>query len=189
MKTGEQIWGPTEPEYYLQTFGLQSVMAYGNLYSTGYGGHLWAYDLKTGNRIWDLPVYEGYGGTEVLWSAYWPMSIQFITDGKLYISNEEHSANQPLPRDGPFMAVNATDGSVVFRIDGAFRGPRWAGHAGIADGVIVVFNTYDNQVYGIGKGPTKATVSASPKVMTVGNTVLVKVQSWTFQVEQQIQTV
>jgi hypothetical protein len=72
------------------------------------------------------------------------------------------------------MAVNATDGSVVFRIDGAFRGPRWAGHAGIADGVIVVFNTYDNQVYGIGKGPTKATVSASPKVMTVGNSVLVE---------------
>lgn len=174
LHTGEQIWGPTEPEHYLQTFGLQSTIAYGNIYSTGYGGHLCAYNVKTGDKLWDLPIVEPYGGSEVLWSNNWPMSIQFITDGKIYISNEEHSANQPLPRDGPFIAVNATDGSIVFEIDGAFRGPRWAGHAGIADGKIVLFNTYDNQIYSIGKGPSKISIQASPKVEKFGGSILIE---------------
>ena len=174
LHTGEQIWGPTEPEYYLQTFGLQSGFAYGNLYSSGYGGHLYAYDAKTGTRLWDLPIMEPYGGSEVLWSNNWPMAIMFIADGKLYMSNSEHSANQPLPRDGPFMAVNATDGSIVFQINGAFRQPRWAGQAGIADGIITLFNTYDNQVYSIGKGPTKTSIETAPKTSTFGNSVLIE---------------
>jgi hypothetical protein len=174
LHTGDPMWGPTEPEYYLQTFGLQSGFAYGNLYSSGYGGHLYAYDAKTGNRLWDLPIKEPYGGTEVLWSNNWPMAIMFIADGKIYMANSEHSANQPLPRDGPFMAVNATDGSIVFEIDGAFRQPRWAGQAGIADGIITLFNTYDNQIYSIGKGPTKTTVTADPKVSAFGDSVLIE---------------
>ncbi|MDR0372224.1 MAG: PQQ-binding-like beta-propeller repeat protein [Nitrososphaerota archaeon] len=174
MKTGEQIWGPTEPEYYMQTFGLQSNMAYGKLYSTGYGGHLYAYDLKTGNRLWDIKIDEGYGGTEVLWSSNWPMALMFIADGKIYMAHSEHSAIQPLPRDAPFMAVNATDGNVIFRINGAFKQPRWAGQAGIADGIITLFNPYDNQIYSIGKGPSKTAVTASPKVMSLGNAILIE---------------
>ena len=173
LNTGAQIWGPTEPEHYLQTFGLQSNIAYGTLYSTGYGGHLCAYDLKTGNRLWDLTVDEPFGGSEVLWSNNWPMALMFITDGKVYMAQAEHSANQPLPRDGPFMAVNATDGSVVFRIDGAFRQPRWAGQAGIADGIITLFNTYDNQVYSIGKGPTAITVNAPNVGLTTAASVTI----------------
>jgi hypothetical protein len=173
LQTGTPIWGPTEPEYYLQTFGLQSNIAYGKLYSTGYGGHLYAYDLKTGNRLWDLKVNEPYGGSEVLWSNDWPMALMFITDGKVYMAQAEHSANQPLPRDGPFMAVNATDGSVVFRIDGAFRQPRWAGQAGIADGIITLFNTYDNQIYSVGKGPTQTTVTAPNVGITTATTITI----------------
>lgn len=174
LHTGDQMWGPTEPEHYLQTFGLQSGFAYGKLYSSGYGGYLYAYDAKTGNRLWDLPIKEPYGGSEVLWSNNWPMSIMFFADGKIYMANSEHSANQPLPRDGPFMAVNATDGSIVFQIDGAFRQPRWAGQAGIADGIITLFNTYDNRVYSIGKGPSQTTVVASPKITSFGNGVLIE---------------
>lgn len=174
LHTGAQIWGPSEPEYYLQTFGLQSNIAYGKLYSTGYGGHLYAYDITNGQRLWDLKVDEPFGGSEVLWSNDWPMALMFITDGKIYMAQAEHSANQPLPRDGPFMAVNATDGSIVFRIDGAFRQPRWAGQAGIADGIITLFNTYDNQIYSIGKGPSQTTVTASPKVSQFGDSILIE---------------
>jgi hypothetical protein len=72
------------------------------------------------------------------------------------------------------MAVNATDGSIVFKIDGAFRQPRWAGQAGIADGIITLFNTYDNQIYSIGKGPSKTTVTADPKVSAFGDSILIE---------------
>jgi hypothetical protein len=174
LNTGTQMWGPTEPEHYLQTFGLQSSIAYGKLFSTGYGGTLYAYDITDGKRLWELPIVEPYGGSEVLWSNNWPMALMFIADDKVYMAQSEHSANQPLPRDGPFMAVNATDGSVVFRIDGAFRQPRWAGQAGIADGIITLFNTYDNQVYSIGKGPSKTTLTASPKVTTFSQSILLE---------------
>jgi hypothetical protein len=174
MDTGEQIWGPTEPEYYLQTFGLQSNIAYGKLYSTGYGGEVHAYDLKTGNVVWNYTVTEPYGGSEVLWSNNWPMALMFITDGKVYLAQAEHSANQPLPRDGPFMALDAENGTVVFRIDGAFRQPRWAGQAAIADGIITLFNTYDNQIYSIGKGPSQTTISASPKTTVFGDSILIE---------------
>lgn len=174
LHTGQQMWGPTEAEHYLQTFGLQSGFAYGKLFSSGYGGTLYAYDAKTGNRLWDLPINEPYGGSEVLWSNNWPMAIMFIADGKIYMANSEHSANQPLPRDGPFMAVNATDGTVIFRIDGAFRQPRWAGQAGIADGIITLFNTYDNRIYSIGKGPTQTTVTVSPKISALTDGILIE---------------
>jgi hypothetical protein len=174
MHTGEQMWGPTTPEYYLQTFGLQSNFAYGKLYVTGYGGIVYCYDAKSGNLVWNTTVVEPFGGSEVLWSNNWPTSIMFITDGKVYLANSEHSANQPLPRGGPFLALDAENGSVVFRIDGAFRQPRWAGQAGIADGIIALFNTYDNQIYGIGKGPSQTTVTASPKVSEFGDSILIE---------------
>jgi hypothetical protein len=174
LQTGEKIYGPTEAEHYLQTFGLQSNIVNGKLYSTGYGGYLYAYDAKTGTKLWDIPITEPYGGTEVLWSNNWPMTIMFFADGKVYMANSEHSANQPLPRGGPFMAVNATDGSVVFRIDGAFRQPRWAGQAGIADGIITLFNTYDNQIYSIGKGPSQTTIAESPKISTFGSSIIIE---------------
>jgi len=174
IHTGEQMWGPTTPEHYLQTFGLQSNFAYGKLYVTGYGGIVYCYDAKSGNLVWNSTVVEPFGGSEVLWSNNWPTSIMFITDGKVYLANSEHSANQPLPRGGPFLALDAENGSVVFRIDGAFRQPRWAGQAGIADDIIALFNTYDNQIYGIGKGPSQTTVTASPKVSEFGDSILIE---------------
>jgi len=174
LETGSQIWGPTEPEHYLQVFGLQSNIAYGKLFSTGYGGTVYAYDVKTGDRLWNYTVNEPYGGSEVLWSSNWPMALMFITDNKVYVAQAEHSANQPLPRGGPFMALDQETGNVVFRIDGAFRQPRWAGQAGIADGIISFYNTYDNQVYSIGKGPSQTTVAASPKTSTFGDSILIE---------------
>ena len=174
MHTGEQMWGPTTPEFYLQTFGLQSNFAYGKLYVTGYGGIVYCYDAKSGNLVWNYTVVEPFGGSEVLWSNNWPTSIMFIADGKVYLANSEHSANQPLPRGGPFLALDAENGTVVFRIDGAFRQPRWAGQAGMADGIIALFNTYDNQIYGIGKGPSQTTVTASPKVSEFGDNILIE---------------
>ncbi len=174
MQTGDKIWGPTEAEQYLQVFGLQSNIAYGKLYSTGYGGIVYAYDIKNGQLLWNYTVNEQYGGSEVLWSSTWPMALLFITDGKVYLANAEHSANQPLPRGGPFLVLDANNGSVVFRIDGAFRQPRWAGQAGIADGIIGLFNTYDNQIYSVGKGPTQTTINVNSKASDFGDSVLIE---------------
>ncbi len=66
----------------------------------------------------------------------------------------------PLPRGGPYICLNATNGKVIFRIDGAFRETRWGGNGVIGDSIIATMDTYDQRVYAIGKGPSEVTVSA-----------------------------
>ena len=44
----------------------------------------------------------------------------------------------------------------------------------IADSTIVMFNTYDNRIYAVGRGPSATSVAASPKVSVYGSSVLVE---------------
>ena len=44
----------------------------------------------------------------------------------------------------------------------------------MADGTLCYYNYYDNQLYAIAKGPSKTTVTASPKVSVLGDKVLVE---------------
>lgn len=44
----------------------------------------------------------------------------------------------------------------------------------VASGYLTVFNPYDSQVYCYGQGPSAMTVTASPKVTTYGNNVLIE---------------
>ena len=46
MQNGEQVWGPTAPQPDYDYFNLQSFSAYGNLYSSGYGGYIFAYSCE-----------------------------------------------------------------------------------------------------------------------------------------------
>jgi hypothetical protein len=86
----------------------------------------------------------------------------------------EHSPVDPLTRAGPFCAIDIETGEEVFRADGLFRQTDWGGRAIMGDSIITTMDTYDLQVYGIGKGPSATTVSASPKNSVEGTTVLVE---------------
>jgi hypothetical protein len=90
----------------------------------------------------------------------WPIEFGFISDGKVYLGHTEHSGNSPLPRGAPFVCLNATTGEVIFRVDGLMRFTIWGGDPMIADSTIVAFDTYDNRIYAIGKGPSQITLNA-----------------------------
>jgi hypothetical protein len=105
---------------------------------------------------------------------YWWAWISVIADGKVYVGHTEHSAENPMPRGAPFVCLNATDGSVIWRVNGMFRQTRWGGAGIIGDSIIATMDTYDQRVYAIGKGPSATTVAASPKVSVHGNSVLVE---------------
>jgi hypothetical protein len=62
----------------------------------------------------------------------------------------------PLFRGAKELAINGTDGSLVWSILGfdVTSGPA------IADGIMTTLNAYDNQIYAFGKGATKITVNA-----------------------------
>ena len=175
IDTGELLWGPTPAQYYMDTFGIPMIagkIAYGKLYSAGYAGIVYCYDVKTGDLLWTYEAKDPYN--EILWSNNWPLKLCFITDGKLYFTHGEHSPNSPLPRGAPFFCLNATTGEEIFRIDGAFRGAEWGGNPIIGDSIIAGWNSYDNQIYGIGKGPSSVTVEASPGVVTEGTSVVIQ---------------
>ncbi|MEM4144036.1 MAG: hypothetical protein QW445_07880, partial [Candidatus Bathyarchaeia archaeon] len=70
--------------------------------------------------------------------------------------------------------MNATTGEVIWSIYGMFRQTDWGGPAVMGDSIIATMDTYNQMIYAIGKGPSKTTVTASPKVSVHGNKVLVE---------------
>ncbi|WNZ29296.1 MAG: PQQ-like beta-propeller repeat protein [Candidatus Bathyarchaeota archaeon] len=171
INTGNYLW-VTEPEHYMDSYaGTSYVIAYGNLYSVGYAGIVYCYDITTGNTEWTYLIDDKYN--EILWSNGWPARIQFVTDGKLYIGMEEHSTVDPKPRGAPYVCLSA-DGEEVWRIDGGFRQTHWGGNSIIGDSIIAAMNTYDQQIYAIGKGATSITVSAPDSGVSVGSSATLK---------------
>jgi outer membrane protein assembly factor BamB len=174
IDTGNQIWGPTEklPDIasttnlyfprWGQAVGADGVVVLGG----GMGGSLRGHDVQTGQELWRYDFNDQY--SEILWSQNWPMTPQFVTDGKVYIAHQEHSPLDPKPRHAPFVVVDLQTGEEVFTADGMFRSTRWGGQHIIADSIMVAMDSYDQTIYAVGKGPTEITVD-SAESMTLGS--------------------
>jgi len=173
IDTGKQIWGPTESLPYMAQYNIQTHIAEGTLIVNGlYAGVVRAHDIQTGNVLWTYEVEDTQ--SEILWSKNWPMQTLFITDGKIYIGQTEHSPIDPKPRGAPFIALDMENGEEVFRADGLFRQTDWGGLAIIGDGIIATMDSYDQRIYAIGKGPSEITVSIQDDVIALGSNVLLK---------------
>jgi hypothetical protein len=176
LKTGDYLWA-TEPENYLDMYGWGNAehtwyFAYGKLYSVGLAGILYAYDLQTGTTDWTYTLSDSFG--EPVTGENWWGWIDLIAAGKIYIGTLEHSANNPIPRGGPYACVNATDGSEIFRINGLMRETRWGGNPVMGDSIIAGFDTYDLQIYAMGKGPTQTTVTSPTSSIDNGKQFIIQ---------------
>jgi hypothetical protein len=173
LETGDKLWGPTEPQHYLdQFFGDGRLIAYGRYISVGIGGIAYCYNITTGERLWTYEASDPYN--EFLFGNNWWLEPMFVTDGKIYLGHAEHSPVDPKPRGAPFICLNVTTGEEIWRIDGAFRQTHWGGLAIIGDSIIALQNTYDQRIYAIGKGPTATTVTAPDIGVSLGKHVLVR---------------
>ena len=179
LTTGNFKWS-TEPQNYLDawddaltvSFGPNTVIAYDKLYTASISGIAHAYDLETGELVWNYSVVDNY--SEFQFTNNWWMRIMFVSDGKIYYGHLEHSPVNPRPRGGPFLCLNATSGEEIFRADGLFRQSRWGGRAIMGDSIIATQDTYNQQVYAIGKGPSKTTVTAPDMGVPLGTSVIVR---------------
>jgi hypothetical protein len=145
----------------------------GKLISASCGGTVYAYDLDgDGTPAWTYDATDPYGESYI--SANWWLMSCFFTDGKAYIGSMEHSALNPKPRGAPFICLNVTDGSVIWRADGLFRQTRWGGRAIIGDSVIATMDTFDQRVYAIGKGPSTMTVTAPDTAVAFDTPLIVR---------------
>ncbi len=178
LDTGEKLWGPVGTPYSqdsaFQYFSSRAgQVAYGNLYVAGYGGEILAYSMKNGSLLWKFK--DTNSGLETPWGRY-PTHLSMIADGKIYTFTGEHSPNSPLYKDGRAWVVDAFTGKEVWNLTA------WAGsglgegmaNAYIADGYLTYINSYDNQLYCIGKGPSLLTVDAPSTAITQGQSVIIR---------------
>lgn len=180
LDTGQLLWGPVGEnlpalQYYGSGLGGGQIhfLAYGNLYVQGFGGEIQCYSTKDGTLLWEFT--DTNSGLETVWGKY-PIFIGAIADGKVYAFSNEHSPNYPLYKGERVRCINATTGEEIWNLLG------WAGQSGgpgtstmlEADGYLVYYNYYDNQIYCVGKGPSATTVAAPDVAVTLGDSLMIK---------------
>jgi outer membrane protein assembly factor BamB len=142
------------------------------LLTTGYGGVLIAYNMSTGQQLWNFT--ESTIGFESPYGNY-PNNIFGIADGKIYLLSGEHSITQPMWRGPNWRCINATNGKEIWNLLGmsADNGAHLTGqYTQLGEGKVIGLNYYDGEIYCIGPGPSGTTVSAPQIVPTVGSSVM-----------------
>ncbi|MCS7096858.1 MAG: hypothetical protein RMK50_07380, partial [Nitrososphaerota archaeon] len=72
----------------------------------------------------------------------------------------------------PLICVDVDTGREVWKI--SFRETYWGCDPAIADGILVILNTYDNCIYAFAKGPTATTVAVDDDSVKLGEAVVIK---------------
>jgi outer membrane protein assembly factor BamB len=168
IKTGNKLWGPTEP--YANGWGMygwQARLAYGMLLANDFSGQMHAFDLQTGENVWNYDT--GAAGYDTPYGIYPSETPVFMADGKIYISHG-HGYSPPIFKGATLDCINATDGTLIWDV---LSFNNRAGFA-IADGYLACYNIYDGQVYSFGKGPSVTTVEAPKTAVTVGSSMIIE---------------
>ncbi|MCW4030056.1 MAG: PQQ-binding-like beta-propeller repeat protein [Candidatus Bathyarchaeota archaeon] len=165
LATGEQVWGPSASQDQYDMYGLNGQTAYGKLYSAGYAGILYCYEMATGNLLWNSSLNPGE-----LEGPYpnWPAAQTYIADHKVYVTTGEHSHTQPLLRGWTIYCYDADNGKGLWNITSLSNG------MAISDGYLINYDNMDNSIYCFGKGQTATTVTAPDTVISLGGSVVIQ---------------
>jgi hypothetical protein len=173
----EPIWGPVYDDDFLSDYqyygavggaGQTGYVAYGRLYVDGYGGEIHCFDLEDGSLLWEHSATEKKAleeqvllcETNTVWGNF-PIFVAGIADEKIFVFNNEHSPNNPYYKGEKVRCLDAFTGDEIWTLMGMAGYSVGGGSTSIiADGFLVYYNFYDNQIYCIGKGATKTTVTA-----------------------------
>jgi len=176
-RTGAKVWTNTftgdhgaDPNPY-DLFSLKPYVVNGRLVTLGLGGDVWAHDTSTGKLLWYTNTTKLIGdpGIETPYGI-WPLWVfncaGFTPDvGYLPIG---HEYNPPLFHGAQMLAVNLTDGSLIWSELGTY-----IRSTSIAYGIMLSLNAYDNQIYAFGKGPSQTTVSAPQVGVTTATPITI----------------
>ncbi len=175
MDTGSELWTTASENpwnFYSGAGGAMttSAAAYGKLFSTGYSGEVYCYDLTNGDVLW---TYNAPSGLETPYSGY-PLGISGIADGKIYLATNEHSSGAPYWKQAKVRCLDVTTGDELWALYAHGASSYGDGGAAIADGYFVYLNLYDMQVYCIGKGPSEVTVDAPSVAINQGQSLIIR---------------
>jgi outer membrane protein assembly factor BamB len=170
--TGNKLWegapqAEDNPFGYFSWVSLMNVYCSsiydGKLFTTGYTGRVYCYDLYNGTLIW---VNEAPTGGEIF--VDYTLMHGVTADNKIYIGTHEHSADTPLLKGAKVRVYDVDTGEEIWSMIG------WANPStmALADGVLTYWNNYDHQVYAVGKGPSSTTVKATD-IVQFGSSVMI----------------
>jgi hypothetical protein len=164
--TGEELWTSDEMGYPWGSYGSQyGTVAYGKFFWGGYDGVEYAFDISTGHIAWNFSApnsgYETPYGSYPFW--YGPV----VGGGVVFVGTGEHSPTPPFIRGERMYALDAQSGKQLWNITGLMV------TRSIADGYLITYNGYDNQLYCFGKGPSATTVQAPLSGVVKGSAVTI----------------
>jgi hypothetical protein len=156
--TGAQMWGPkafpnANP---WDSLGMQQIVANHTIYIWGLGGDVYSIDMATGDVNWHYNTPNGGADSPYGVQPLWPSTGKGVIAGGILFVPEGHEFAPPMFHGAQQLALNISNGQLMWNID-AFNVN--AAHA-IADGIMVCVNAYDNQIYGFGQGPSCTTITA-----------------------------
>jgi len=183
LTNGNLLWtSPSQQsfDYYGNegTVTLPAQAAYGNLYTSSFSGILYCYNALTGKIEWtfgDGPFGSNNSTKAGFNTSYgdYPTMIQAISNGVIYEITAEHTVTDPVYKGAMARAINATTGVQIWSIlayDNEFGSMGYA----LADGYNVFDNSYDEQIYCLGQGPSQTTVQAPQTVQTANSPVVIE---------------
>ena len=176
ITNGNQVWTVTPDDAKWDTMRSTSIVAYGNLYVSGFDGILHCYDMANGDLLWTYgnggPGNTTYSGLETAWGHY-PIFVDNVADGKLYLGTTEHSPDSPFYKGTQFRCINATTGEEIWTMMGWGTGMYVGQSDIIAEGCFIYLNCYDMQLYTVGKGPSSMTVEAPKAAIELGGSLII----------------
>ena len=164
VHTGNVVWSSEQADYPYGGFvSYTPVIAYGNLYTCSYDGHVYAYNDKNGQTLWkffsgatnqapynEFPFYQG----------------PLVAGGKVFAGVGEHTPTEPYWSGARLYAIDAFNGSQVWSIAGLMM------PSSAAFGYLLASNAYDGLTYCFGKGNTATTVTAPENALSQGTSVM-----------------
>jgi len=175
LNSGTSLWTTNllNADPYDSIGGYQAVLANGVLYMWGFGGDVWAINMATGAVLWqtNTNTLAGPAGSNTPYGVWplWTFTCGSVADGVLFVP-EGHMYSPPLFRGASELAINCTDGTLVWSI----LGFDITSAPAISDGVMTTINDYDNQIYGFGMGPSKTTVTAPDVGVTTSTPITIR---------------
>jgi hypothetical protein len=164
LNTGQQLW-TSAPENPWNYYGMNFNIYNGMLLSTGSGmsgSPMIAYNIKTGQILWTYtPSQIGF---ESPYGDY-PISISCIANGQIILYSREHHQIGDIWRGGYWRDINASNGAEIWKLES------WGFGLELANGYLIGLNGYDNQIYAIGLGPSKTTLTPITQAVAQGTPV------------------
>ena len=177
VRTGALVWSKTftgdngaAPNIF-DNFGLKHYISNGKLITEGLGGDVWCQSTATGDFLWYTNTTKliGSPGIETPYGIWplWVFNCAAFTNDVAYLP-VGHEYNPPLFHGAEMIAVNLTDGSLVWSELGMY-----IRSTEVSYGIMLSLNAYDNLVYAFGKGPTQTTIAAPSMGITTATPITI----------------